>query len=100
MSKIGVCIIKHFHPSYMVEHLLMVQLVVGSIPHGGSIELFQCSTAGVTKAVVYDILSGMVHIKKTLLLIRKSNPCSGGCGFPFSLSEWSFTICLTPYNRK
>ena len=33
---------------------------------------------------------GMMHIKEPLLLI----------GFPFSLSEWSFTICLTPYNRK
>ena len=34
-----------------------------------------------------------------LLLIGKSSPC-GGNGFPLSLSEWSFTICLTPYNRK
>ena len=34
----------------------------------------------------------MVHIKKTLLLIEKSSPCSGGSGFPLSLSEWSFTI--------
>ena len=24
----------------------------------------------------------------------------GGSGFPLSLSEWSFTICPTPYNRK
>ena len=24
----------------------------------------------------------------------------GGSGFPFSLSEWSLTICLTPYNRR
>ena len=32
---------------------------------------------------------GMMHIKEPLLLIGKSNPC-----------EWSFTICLTPYNRK
>ena len=23
-----------------------------------------------------------------------------GSGFPLSLSEWSFTICSTPYNRK
>ena len=44
-------------------------------------------------------VSGMLHIKEPLLLIRKSNLC-GGSGFPFSLSEWSFTICLTPYNRK
>ena len=42
---------------------------------------------------------GMVHIKEHLLLIGKSSLC-GGSGFPFSLSEWSLTICLTPYNRK
>ena len=42
---------------------------------------------------------GMMHIKEPLLLIGKSSPC-GGSGFPFSLSEWSFTICLMPYNRK
>ena len=42
---------------------------------------------------------GMVHIKELLLLIGKSNSC-GSSGFPLSLSEWSFTIRLTPYNRK
>ena len=42
---------------------------------------------------------GMVHIKEPLLLIGKTSLC-GGSGFPFSLSEWSLTICLTPYNRK
>ena len=42
---------------------------------------------------------GMVHIKEPLLLIDKSSLC-GDSGFPFSLSEWSLTICLTPYNRK
>ena len=42
---------------------------------------------------------GMVHIKEPLLLIVKSSLC-GGSGFPFSLSEWSLTICLTPYNGK
>ena len=41
----------------------------------------------------------MVHIKEPLLLIGKSSPC-GGSGFPLSLFEWSFTICLMPYNRK
>ena len=41
----------------------------------------------------------MVHIKEPLLLIDKSSLC-GGSGFPFSLSEWSLTICLMPYNRK
>ena len=42
---------------------------------------------------------GMVHIKEPLLLIDKSSLC-GGSGFPFSLSEWSLTICLMPYNRR
>ena len=55
--------------------------------------------AGVTKAVVCVSLSGMMHIKESLLLIGMSSSC-GGRGFPLSLSEWSFTICLTPYNRK
>ena len=41
----------------------------------------------------------IMHIKEPLLLIGKSSPC-GGSGFPLSLSEWSFTIWLTPYNRK
>ena len=42
---------------------------------------------------------GMVHIKEPLLLIRKSSPC-GGSRFLLSLSEWSYTICLTSYNSK
>ena len=42
---------------------------------------------------------GMMHIKEPLLLIGKSSLC-GGSGFPLSLSQWAFTICLTPYNRK
>ena len=41
----------------------------------------------------------MVHIKEPLLLIRKSSLCDGS-RFPFSQSEWSLTICLTPYNHK
>ena len=55
-------------------------------------------------------VGGVMHIKEPLLLIGKSSLC-GGSGFPLSLSEWSFTICLTlyewsfticltPYNRK
>ena len=42
---------------------------------------------------------GMMHIKEPLLLIGNCSPY-GGSGFPISLSEWSFTIYLTPYNRK
>ena len=34
-----------------------------------------------------------------LLLIRKSRLC-GGNWFLFSLSKWSFTICLMQYNHK
>ena len=44
-------------------------------------------------------VSGVVHIKDSLLLIGKSSLCSGGSGFPFSLYEWSFTICLMPYSH-
>ena len=39
------------------------------------------------------------HIKEPLLLIGKSS-LFGVSGFPLSLSEWSLTICLTPYNCK
>ena len=54
-----------------------------------------------TKAVVCAVLSvGEVHIKYPLLLIGKSSPCSGDSGFSLSLSEWSFTICMTSFNRK
>ena len=78
---------------------LMVRWVVGSILHDGPINLFshsiQCSTIGVTKAEV----SVMVHVKDPLLLIGKSNPCSGGSRFPLSLSDWFFIIYSTPYNR-
>ena len=48
---------------------------------------------------MYHPVCGMVHIKDPLLLIRKSSPC-GGSGFPLSLTEWSFTICLMLYKRK
>ena len=40
---------------------------------------------------------GKVHINDSLLL--KSSLC-GDSGFLLSLSEWFFTICLTPYNCK
>ena len=42
---------------------------------------------------------GIRLIKEPLLLIGKSSLC-GGSGFPLSVSEWSFTIWLSPYNRK
>ena len=43
----------------------------------------QCSTTGVTKAVVCTVILsvGKMHIKEPLLLIGKSSLC-GGSGFP------------------
>ena len=87
-----------------VERSLMVRWVVGSILHGVdplSYFSFQpvlhdwCNKG---HRMCYPVC-GMVHIKEPLLLIGKSSLC-GGCGFPFSLSEWSLTICLTPYNCR
>ena len=87
-----------------VERSLMVRWVVGSILHGVdplSYFSFQpvlhdwCNKG---RGMCYPVC-GMVHIKEPLLLIGKSSLC-GGSGFPFSLSEWSLTICLTPYNRR
>ena len=48
---------------------------------------------------MYYPVCGMMHLKEPLLLIGKSSLC-GSSGFPLSLSEWSFTICLMPYNHK
>ena len=70
------------------------------VTSGGPIELFLVPAS--TPRLVYQgryPVYGMVHIKEPLLLIGKSSPC-GSSGFPLSLSEWSFTICLTPCNRE
>ena len=79
--------------------ILLVRWVVGSILHGGPIELFlvpaRCNKG---RGMCYPVC-GMMHIKEPLLLIEKISPV-GGSGFPLSLSEWCFTICLTPYNLK
>ena len=63
---------------------------------GGPIELHDWCNKG--RGMCYPVC-GMMHIKEPLLLVGKSSPC-GGSGFPPSKSEWSFTICMTPYNRK
>ena len=49
--------------------------------------------------IVEVVVVVVVVVVEPLLLIDKSSLC-GGSGFPFSLSEWSLTICLTPYNRR
>ena len=88
----------------VVDGSLMVRWIVGSILHGVdplSYFSFQpvlhdwCNKG---RSMCYPVC-GMVHIKEPLLLIEKSSPW-GSSGFPLSLSEWSLTICLTPYNRK
>ena len=87
-----------------VERSLMVRWVVGSILHRvDPLSYFSFQpvhhdwcTKG--RGMCYPVC-GMVHIKEPLLLIGKSSLC-GGSGFPFSLSEWSLTICPTPYNRR
>ena len=82
----------------------MVRWVVGSILHGAdtlSYFSFQpvlhywCNKG----SGMYYPVCGMMHIKEPLLLIGKSS-LYGGSGFAISLSEWSFTICVTPYNRR
>ena len=81
----------------------MVGWVIGSILHGGPIELFLVPTSAIrlfkTGRGMYYPVCGLVHIKEPFLIIGKSSPC-GGSGFPLSLSELSFTICPMPYNCK
>ena len=87
-----------------VERSLMVRWVVRSILHGVdplsyfSFQPVPHDWCNKGRGMCYPVC-GMVHIKEPLLLIDKSSLC-GGSGFPFSLSEWSLTICLTPYNRR
>ena len=87
-----------------VEHSLIVRWVVGSILHGVdplsyfSLQPVLHDWCNKGRVMCYPVC-GMMHIKEPLLLIDKSSLC-GGSWFPFSLSEWSLTICLTPYNRK
>ena len=83
------CVLYGAGRSSEVDRSLMVRWVVGPI------ELFFVPASA---GMCYPVC-GMVHIKEPLLLIGNSSLC-GGSGFPFSLSEWSFTICLTPYNRR
>ena len=68
----------------------MARWVVGSILHGGPIELFLVLHDWCNKGrgMCY-LVCGMMHIKETLLLIGKSSPC-GDSRFPLSLSEWFF----------
>ena len=90
--------------SLEVEHSLMVRWVVGSILHGVdplsyfSFQPVLHNWCNKGRGMCYTVC-GMVHIKEPLLLIDKSSLCAGN-RFPFSLSQWSLTICLMPYNRR
>ena len=83
---------------------LMVRWVVGSILHGVdplsyfSFQPVLHNWCNKGCGMCYPVC-GMVHIKEPLLLIKKNSLC-GSSGFPFSLSEWSLTICLMPYNHR
>ena len=82
-----------------VERSLMVRWVVLSILHRvDPLSYFSFQSVLQGCGMCYPVC-GMVHIKEPLLLIGKSSLC-GGSGLPLSLSEWSFTICPMPYNRK
>ena len=107
-SEVGIQYIFFYVHIHILEAFLLylgagrsskVERVVGSILHGVdplSYFSFQpvlhdwCNKG---RGMCYPVC-GMVHIKEPLLLIDKSSLC-GGSGFPFSLSEWSFTICPT-----
>ena len=58
----------------------MVRLIVGSILHGGPIEVLH-DWCNKSRGVCYSVC-GMMHIKEPLLLIDKSSLC-GGAGFLF-----------------
>ena len=87
--------------SSVVRAFLMVRWVVGLILHGVDPFLVPASArdwCNKGHGMCYPVY-GIVHIKEPLLIIGKSSPCGGG-RFPLSLSEWSSTICPTPYNRN
>ena len=84
-------LVLNFQFSLLVE---VWSIGTGSSKHVISLVSVQMNECGMCYPVC-----GMVHIKEPLLLIGMSSPC-GGSGFPLSLSKWSFTICLTPYNHK
>ena len=87
-----------------VERSLMVRWIVGSILHGVdplsylSFQPVLHNLCNKGRGMCYPVC-GMVHIKEPLLLIDKSSLC-GDSGFSLLLSEWSLTICLTPYNHR
>ena len=95
---VNIYILIFFKYIVLFTHMCKIMIYIHSHWISMSIHLFVYKTCTKGRGMCYPVCV-MVHIKEPLLLIRKSSLC-GGCGFPFSLSEWSLTICLTPYNRK
>ena len=87
LTTIVTCLQKGAGRSSEVERSLMVRWVVGSILHGVdplsyfSFQPVLHDWCNKDRGMCYPV-RGMVHIKKTLLLIDKSSLC-GGSGFPF-----------------
>ena len=65
----------------------MVRWVIGSIHHGGPIELFLVPARDPRHGMCYPVC-GMVHIKYPLLLIKKSNQCSHSLIVLYHISEF------------
>ena len=82
----------------------MLRWVVGSILHGVdplsyfSFQPLLHDWCNIGRGMYVGCLWDGAY-KITLAAIWKESP-SGGSRLPLSLSKWSFTICLTPYNRK
>ena len=72
--------------SSVVDHHCTVRWIVGSIPHGGHFS-FQPVFHWINEVcgMCYPVY-GMMHIKDPLLLVGKSNSCSGAGEFPLLLS--------------
>ena len=86
----------------MVKHLLVVQWVMGLIPHGGPIKLLFRPVLHdwYNKGYMCYPVCGMVHIKDSLLLLGKNSPCSSGSRFPLSLSgPLPYIWCHTTMNK-
>ena len=68
--------------------------------YGGLIELclVPASAPRLVLPRLWCVLSSLWDGAYKRAITAKSSPSSSGSRFPLSLSEWSFTICLTPYN--
>ena len=96
-SVVAVNDITVLHQTVLTTHITSVSAcaVVMVDLQSAFVAIFVCNKG---RGMCYTVC-GMVHMKEPLLLIDKSSLC-GGSRFPFSLSQWSLTICLTPYNRR